>query len=125
LKRLFVGYVKAKQAQAVLDYDDLLLYWSRMMQLDELASLVSSRFDHVLVDKYQDTNALQAAILLGLKPNDCRTASIRRRCRCQCRRGDAGLVLNVIEDETQAVTETTREGCLWRHSGDLRPNSTR
>jgi hypothetical protein len=26
------------------------------------------RFDHVLVDEYQDTNRLQAAILLGLKP---------------------------------------------------------
>jgi ATP-dependent DNA helicase UvrD/PcrA len=28
-----------------------------------------SRFDHVLVDEYQDTNRLQASILLGLKPD--------------------------------------------------------
>ncbi|MEO8755677.1 MAG: ATP-dependent helicase, partial [Casimicrobiaceae bacterium] len=28
LKQLFAGYVVAKQAQNVLDYDDLLLYWS-------------------------------------------------------------------------------------------------
>src|SRR5207244_3303322 len=29
----------------------------------------AERFDHVLVDEYQDTNRLQAAILLALKPN--------------------------------------------------------
>ncbi len=69
LTRLFGAYVDAKQAQGVLDYDDLLLYWAQMMQMPEVAPLVASRFDHVLVDEYQDTNALQAAILLGLKPD--------------------------------------------------------
>ncbi|MBI4290999.1 MAG: ATP-dependent helicase [Betaproteobacteria bacterium] len=68
LRRLFAAYVDAKQAQAVLDYDDLLLYWAQMMQIKEIAEFVSSRFDHVLVDEYQDTNALQASILFGLKP---------------------------------------------------------
>ncbi len=68
LHRLFGAYVEAKQRQSVLDYDDLLLYWARMMQVPELARLAARRFDHVLVDEYQDTNALQAAILLGLKP---------------------------------------------------------
>ena len=39
------------------------------MQVPELAGEVRQQFDHVLVDEYQDTNALQAAILLGLKPD--------------------------------------------------------
>ena len=69
LKELFSAYITAKQAQSVLDYDDLLLYWEQMMRVDELARLVSGYFDHVLVDEYQDTNALQAAILLALKPD--------------------------------------------------------
>jgi len=34
----------------------------------ELAGEVAALFDHVLVDEYQDTNALQAAILRRLKP---------------------------------------------------------
>ncbi len=34
-----------------------------------LAAHVGERFDHVLVDEYQDTNLLQAAILLALKPD--------------------------------------------------------
>jgi DNA helicase II / ATP-dependent DNA helicase PcrA len=68
LKGLFRGYVAAKQRDNVLDYDDLLLYWSHMMAEPALAANVAARFDHVLVDEYQDTNALQAAILLGLQP---------------------------------------------------------
>jgi DNA helicase-2/ATP-dependent DNA helicase PcrA len=68
LKQLFAAYVEAKQSQNVLDYDDLLLYWAQMMCDHALAEDVGGRFDHVLVDEYQDTNRLQSSILLGLKP---------------------------------------------------------
>jgi DNA helicase-2/ATP-dependent DNA helicase PcrA len=69
LRRLFGDYVEAKQTRNVLDYDDLLLYWFHLMGAPELASRVRERFDHVLVDEYQDTNALQAAVLHGLCPS--------------------------------------------------------
>ena len=69
LKQLFLAYVEAKQAQHVLDYDDLLLYWAQMVSEPELAADIGSRFSHVLVDEYQDTNHLQAAILLAMKPD--------------------------------------------------------
>jgi len=69
LKKLFGAYVEAKQRQNVLDYDDLLLYWAQMMQEGQIAHDLSSRFDHVLVDEYQDTNRLQASILLAMKPD--------------------------------------------------------
>ena len=68
LKELFAGYVEAKQAQNVMDYDDLLLYWAQMVSDPDLADDVGGRFDYVLVDEYQDTNRLQAAILMSLKP---------------------------------------------------------
>lgn len=71
LKRLFLGYVEAKQAQQVLDYDDLLLYWAQMLTDPDLAKEIGGRFSHVLVDEYQDTNRLQAAILLAMKPDGC------------------------------------------------------
>jgi DNA helicase-2/ATP-dependent DNA helicase PcrA len=69
LNALFGNYVDAKQAQNVLDYDDLLLFWSEMVAEEELALDVGGRFDHVLVDEYQDTNRLQASILSGMKPS--------------------------------------------------------
>jgi len=61
--------VEAKQRQHVLDYDDLLLYLAQTLSEPAMAADLGSRFDHVLVDEYQDTNRLQSAILLALKPN--------------------------------------------------------
>jgi DNA helicase II / ATP-dependent DNA helicase PcrA len=69
LGRLFAAYVEAKQSQSVLDYDDLLLYWAEMAREATLAGHMGGRFDHILVDEYQDTNRLQAAILMALKPD--------------------------------------------------------
>jgi DNA helicase-2/ATP-dependent DNA helicase PcrA len=68
LRHLFQSYATAKQRQNVLDYDDLLLYWAEMMKNDDLAAEIGGRFDHILVDEYQDTNRLQSKILLRLKP---------------------------------------------------------
>ena len=91
LRKLFGAYVGAKQRQNVLDYDDLLLYWSQMMGDEALAAEIGERFDHVLVDEYQDTNGCKPTILLKLKPEGAaspwsattRSRSIRfapRRC---------------------------------------------
>src|SRR6266702_6709396 len=68
LKQLFAAYVEAKQRQNILDYDDLLLYWAQTVGDPALAEDIGGRFDHVLVDEYQDTNRLQSSILLALKP---------------------------------------------------------
>jgi DNA helicase-2/ATP-dependent DNA helicase PcrA len=68
LTALFRAYVDEKLAQQALDYDDLLLWWELMMRDGSLAAAIAGRFDHVLVDEYQDTNALQAGILLRMKP---------------------------------------------------------
>lgn len=83
LKQLFAAYVDAKQRHNVLDYDDLLLYWAQTMAEPDLAEEIGGRFDHVLVDEYQDTNALQAQVLLGLKPD--------------------GRGLTVVGDDAQAI----------------------
>lgn len=69
LRSLFGAYVEAKQQHHVLDYDDLLLYWAQSVGERALADDIGARFDHILVDEYQDTNRLQASILLALRPD--------------------------------------------------------
>ena len=83
LKNLFAEYVSRKLQNQSLDYDDLLLYWHAMMEDDALAAEIGARFDHVLVDEYQDTNVLQAEILRRLRPS--------------------GAGLTVVGDDAQAI----------------------
>jgi len=67
LKEMFRRYVARKQERNVLDYDDLLLYWSYLLSDDRVAEELSKQFEHILVDEYQDTNILQSNILRGMR----------------------------------------------------------
>jgi DNA helicase-2/ATP-dependent DNA helicase PcrA len=68
LTTLFRAYVERKLANQALDYDDLLLYWHAMAADAALAADMGAQFDQILVDEYQDTNALQAEIVKALRP---------------------------------------------------------
>ncbi len=69
LTLLYRKYVGVKQKNNVLDFDDLLLYWHAMMKNSALAQSLAKNFDHVLVDEYQDTSALQGEVIHALKPD--------------------------------------------------------
>ncbi|HEY5169436.1 MAG TPA: ATP-dependent helicase, partial [Thermoleophilia bacterium] len=69
LAQLFAAYTDAKEEQQVLDYDDLLLFWRGLLADPAGGARVRQRFDQVLVDEYQDTNALQADIVSLLRPD--------------------------------------------------------
>jgi DNA helicase-2/ATP-dependent DNA helicase PcrA len=57
-------YMERKRERNVMDYDDLLLNWKRLlMEKTEIASIYAEQFQHILVDEYQDTNKLQAEII--------------------------------------------------------------
>ena len=64
------AYEKKKREQKVVDYDDLLELWLKLLTTaPEVAAHFASRFRHVLVDEYQDTNTLQAQIVDRLAPH--------------------------------------------------------
>jgi DNA helicase-2/ATP-dependent DNA helicase PcrA len=70
IMKVFADYVSRKAERNLVDYDDLLLFWGALLEgPDEVARQIHSLYDHILVDEYQDTNALQARILRGM----CRT----------------------------------------------------
>ncbi|MBV8561001.1 MAG: ATP-dependent helicase, partial [Acidimicrobiia bacterium] len=82
IRAVFEGYARRKRKCSLLDYDDLLLYW-RALLASERAGALCTMFDHVLVDEYQDTNAIQGDILFT-----------------QC---GAGGNLCVVGDDAQAI----------------------
>lgn len=83
LSKLFSAYVDHKAESAVLDYDDLLVFWRGLLTDPATGAAVRARFDRILVDEYQDTNALQAEILALLRP--------------------AGRGLTVVGDDAQSI----------------------
>jgi DNA helicase II / ATP-dependent DNA helicase PcrA len=70
LKAIYKEYVGHKQARSILDYDDLLLYWYYLLEDKKAAAIVAKRFDYILVDEYQDTNKLQADILVRMRASN-------------------------------------------------------
>ena len=70
LNSLFRAYVERKLTRNLLDYDDLLLYWFHLLEDSGLAATVGGRFDHILVDEYQDTNAIQSGILQRMRQDN-------------------------------------------------------
>ncbi|HEX7999786.1 MAG TPA: ATP-dependent helicase [Pyrinomonadaceae bacterium] len=64
IKRVDMLYMERKRERNVMDYDDLLLNWKRLLlEKPDIAALYAEQFQHILVDEYQDTNKLQAEII--------------------------------------------------------------
>ncbi len=66
LERIAERYAERKRRLNVCDFDDLLELWLRLLrepEAAEAADRMRSAYDHVLVDEYQDINALQGAIV--------------------------------------------------------------
>jgi DNA helicase-2/ATP-dependent DNA helicase PcrA len=69
IREIFQAYTARKREQQTLDYDDLLLFWRALATSTSTGPQVAAMFDHILVDEYQDTNALQADILEAMRPD--------------------------------------------------------
>jgi ATP-dependent DNA helicase UvrD/PcrA len=64
LQQIQVGYMEIKNQQALMDYDDLLNnLWVLLDQHPEIRDRITTRYRHVMVDEYQDTNRVQARIV--------------------------------------------------------------
>jgi DNA helicase-2/ATP-dependent DNA helicase PcrA len=91
------AYVARKRSRALLDFDDLLLYWRAAVRDEVLGRRLAGLFDAVLVDEYQDVNQLQVDIVHGLCAGD--------------------TVLTAVGDDAQAVYGF--RGASARHILDL------
>lgn len=58
------AYEETKRKQNVVDYDDLLVLWLKLLrEFPEVRKACSDHFPYILVDEYQDTNIIQAEII--------------------------------------------------------------
>jgi DNA helicase-2/ATP-dependent DNA helicase PcrA len=63
-------YAEFKKDHGLMDYDDLLVNWQRLLAESEQArDEICNRFQYILVDEYQDTNLIQAKIVRLLASN--------------------------------------------------------
>jgi DNA helicase-2/ATP-dependent DNA helicase PcrA len=69
LAGLFRAYTARKRARHLLDFDDLLLLWQAALADPAAGPVLRGMFDAVLVDEYQDVNAVQASIVRLLQPD--------------------------------------------------------
>jgi DNA helicase-2/ATP-dependent DNA helicase PcrA len=76
IRAIFQAYTARKREQQTLDYDDLLLFWKALATSPATGPQVAAMFDHVLVDEYQDTNALQADILAAMRRHEPRNVTV-------------------------------------------------
>ncbi|HTT90256.1 MAG TPA: ATP-dependent helicase [Acidimicrobiales bacterium] len=83
MAELFRTFTARKRKAALLDFDDLLLYWRALVSHEPWGRGLSEKFDYVLVDEYQDVNGLQVDIVRALSPD--------------------GSGLTVVGDEAQAI----------------------
>ncbi|WP_342712892.1 ATP-dependent helicase [Bradyrhizobium sp. B124] len=83
LSRIFASFTEAKRLQSAVDYDDLLVLLTELLQHPQVGPRLRRRFKYVLIDEFQDTNRLQFKIVKLLKPS--------------------GRGLTVVGDDAQAI----------------------
>ena len=76
IAKIFQLYEKEKRASAALDFDDLLLESEKLFRTrQEIRQKWQARFEHILIDEYQDTNHIQYQ-LIKLLVNDRRNICV-------------------------------------------------
>ncbi|WP_171448068.1 ATP-dependent helicase [Corallococcus carmarthensis] len=69
VKRVYAGYQKLLRAANAVDFGDLLLLLVKLFRdRPDVLDRYRTRFTHVLVDEFQDTNPVQYALLRQLAP---------------------------------------------------------
>ena len=59
IARAYAAYERALKTASAVDFDDLLLYAVRLFEQPEMLQKYAGRYQHVLVDEFQDTNPVQ------------------------------------------------------------------
>lgn len=62
-EKFVIDYTNSLKSQQLMDYDDILLEFYKFLKNPEKLTLLQNRFQHILVDEFQDTNEVQYEII--------------------------------------------------------------
>jgi DNA helicase-2/ATP-dependent DNA helicase PcrA len=63
LNEVYKVYAKKKESDALIDFDDLLVFWNKLLDERDVAKSIAKKIKYILVDEYQDTNFIQDEII--------------------------------------------------------------
>ena len=135
ISELFREFTARKRSSALLDFDDLLLYWRALMSHDELGPHLAERFRYVLVDEYQDLNSLQVDIVRLLAPERKGPHGGRRRGPSHLRlpgvrsspptRNSSVAIPTLRRCSSNATSDRGRASSMWPMQSDLNRKESR
>jgi DNA helicase-2/ATP-dependent DNA helicase PcrA len=79
---LYPDYEARKHNMNALDFDDLLLYFNKLLDHPGILDIIHDLYPHVFVDEYQDINALQDRIIHKLTGEGCSLTAVGDEAQC-------------------------------------------
>ncbi|MBR3978061.1 MAG: UvrD-helicase domain-containing protein [Oscillospiraceae bacterium] len=135
VKAFDTAYSKAKQSRRVLDFGDLehktldLLTGKSRCDITKIAEEIGNRFREVMVDEYQDSNAVQDAIFNAIthKKQNCFMVGDVKQSIYQFRLADPGIFLHKYENYATYAGEADVGGnkVILSHNFRSAPNVIR
>jgi len=121
LRQIFEGYEKAMQQANAVDFEDLIGHVTRLgeAQLVQAGQELRERFDHVLVDEFQDTNQMQYRLVrsLALRTRNLCVVGDDDQSIYRWRGGDVRLIRNFRRDFPDATVVKLEEN--YRSTGRI------
>lgn len=59
-------YAKKKKQKGYLDFEDILLFTQKIIQIPTVKNYLTEKFHYIMIDEYQDTNELQYEIFMPI-----------------------------------------------------------
>jgi len=110
-------FAAAKQRRAGIDFEDLQILAARLLERTETGAAYWTRFRHLLVDEFQDTNRLQLRLIEALRGPRCQLMVVGDEL--QSIYGFRHADLEVFR-ERRAAIEASRDGEAIPLSGNFR-----
>jgi ATP-dependent helicase/nuclease subunit A len=117
LELFTIRFEAAKERRAGLDFEDLQILATRLLEGTEVGSAYSARFSHILVDEFQDTNRLQLRLIEALHGPGCELMVVGDEL--QSIYGFRHADLDVFRGQRAAI-EADPESALLALSGNFR-----